>query len=113
MTISGELSSRFKGTLIDSGHPEYDAARRVWNGMIDKRPALIARCADEADVKAVIAHARSEKLPVAVRGGAHNVAGFATVDGGVVVDVSRMKNVEVDAGKRVAVAGAGLTWGEF
>jgi len=103
----------FEGTLIEPTHPEYEAARRVWNGMIDKRPALVARCKNVADVKAALAYARREKLPIAVRGGAHNVAGNATVDGGVVIDLSAMKGIEVDTKRRIARVEAGLTWAEF
>jgi len=104
---------KFSGTVITPDHPEYETARRVWNGMIDKRPTLIARCTSVADAKAALGFARSERLPIAVRGGAHNVAGNATVDGGIVIDLSRMKGIRVDAQKRLAVAEPGLTWGEF
>lgn len=113
MTQLHEIRSRFAGELITPEDPAYEAARRVWNGMIDRRPALIARCAGESDVRVALAFARTLRLPIAVRGGAHNVAGNATVDGGVVIDLSRMKEVRVDAEKRVASAGPGLTWGEL
>jgi FAD/FMN-containing dehydrogenase len=103
----------FTGTLVGPDHPQYESARRVWNGMIDRRPALIARCRTAADVKAALAFARGEGLPIAVRGGAHNVAGNATVEGGVVIDLSSMKGLHVDAERRVAVAEPGLTWAEF
>jgi FAD/FMN-containing dehydrogenase len=103
----------FSGALIRPDHPQYEALRHVWNGMIDKRPALIARCTSAADVKTALAYARAECLPIAVRGGAHNVAGNGTVDGGVVIDLSQMKGLRVDAGKRVAYAEPGLTWAEF
>jgi FAD/FMN-containing dehydrogenase len=103
----------FSGTVITPDHPGYEAARRVWNGMIDKRPVLIARCSSATDVKSALAHARAEGLPIAVRGGAHNVAGHATVDGGMVIDLSPMKSIRVDAQQRLAFADAGLAWGEF
>ncbi len=113
MTTINDLRSRFAGSLITPNHAEYESARRVWNGMIDKRPTLIARCSGEADVKAALAFARAGRLPIAVRGGAHNVAGNATVDAGIVVDLSRMKGVRVDRERRVAVVEAGLTWGSL
>jgi FAD/FMN-containing dehydrogenase len=113
MASINELQRHFRGALIAPGHPDYETARRVWNGMVDKRPALVARCADDSDVKTALAFARTEGLPIAVRGGAHNVAGNATVDDGIVIDLSQMKGIRVDARRRVAVAEAGLTWGEF
>jgi len=113
MTQLNNLLDRFSGSVITLDHPEYETARRVWNGMIDKRPTLIARCTSAADVTAALAFARTERLPIAVRGGAHNVAGNATVDGGIVIDLSRMKGIRVNAEKRLAVAEPGLTWGEF
>ncbi len=81
--------------------------------MIDKHPALIVRCADDADVVNAINFAREQELLVAVRGGGHNVAGFGTCDGGIVIDLSPMKKIEVDAVNRTALAQPGLTWGEF
>ena len=80
-----QLRSVFSGALIVPGDTEYDAGRAVWNGMIDKHPALIARCTCVADVVAAVNFAREQKLVVAVRGGGHNVAGHATCDGGIVV----------------------------
>jgi FAD/FMN-containing dehydrogenase len=113
MTRERTLISDFSGSVITQDHSEYEAARRVWNGMIDRRPALIARCTSATDVKRALAHARAEGLPIAVRGGAHNVAGYATVDGGMVIDLSPMKSIRVDAQQRLAFADPGLTWGEF
>jgi FAD/FMN-containing dehydrogenase len=103
----------FNGTLIGPGHAEYEAARRVWNGMIDKRPSLIARCNNAEDVRAALSFGREQRLPIAVRGGAHNVAGNATVDGGLVIDLAPMKGLRVDAAGRIARAESGLNWGEF
>src|SRR6185437_15689720 len=103
----------FTGEVIIPGSERYESARRVWNGMIDRRPAIIARCADGAAVARAIAFAREQALPIAVRGGAHNVAGNATIDGGIVIDLSGMKSIAVDATARRAVAAPGLTWGEF
>lgn len=102
-----------RGRLIQASDKDYDDLRKVWNGMIDRRPALIAQCADEEDVVRAINFARSNDLLVAVRGGGHNVAGFSTCDGGLVIDLSRMKGLTVDAAARTARAQGGVTWGEF
>ena len=89
--------------MIAPGDPDYDSARRVWNGAIDRRPALIARCATAADVVEAVRFARSQRLLTAIRGGAHNVAGQGTCDGGLVIDLSRMRGVEIDPVARVAL----------
>ena len=94
------------------GHPDYDAARRVWNGMFDRRPAAIARVQGAVDVVAVVNHAREAGLELAVRGGGHSSAGYSTVDGGLVLDLSRMRGVRVDPVARVAHAQAGALWGD-
>jgi hypothetical protein len=86
------VPAEFKGTLILPDDPRYDAARRVWNGRIDRRPALIARCLDAQDVRAGLLFAREHCLPLAVRGGGHSCAGFGTCDDGVVLDLSSMKS---------------------
>jgi FAD/FMN-containing dehydrogenase len=91
---------------------EYDEARRVFNRMIDKRPALIVRCSGVADVLRSVQFARELELIVAVRSGAHNVAGFATCDGGIVIDVSPMRGIRVDVERRLVRAEAGATWGD-
>ncbi len=112
--ISGTTQVKgFTGTLIAPGHAEYETARRVWNGMIDKRPALIARCRNAEDVRAALAFGREQRLSIAIRGGAHNVAGNATVEGGLVIDLTPMKGLRVDAAGRTAHAEPGLNWGEF
>jgi FAD/FMN-containing dehydrogenase len=108
-----ELRGSLRGRLLSAGDDDYDAARKVWNGMIDRRPALIARCAGAADVVRCIDFARVNDLIVAVRGGGHNVAGNAVCDGGLVIDLSRMKTLRVDPARRTARADAGVTWGEF
>lgn len=107
------LESTFSGELIRPGDGRYDAARKVWNGDIDKYPAVIARCASPQDVKAALAYARAYDLEVAVRGGGHSPAGYSTCDGGIVIDVGPMKHVEIDVEHRTGRFGAGLTWGEF
>ncbi|HSL63014.1 MAG TPA: FAD-binding oxidoreductase [Gaiellaceae bacterium] len=101
------LAGELQGQLIAPGDAAYEEARRVWNGSVDRRPAVIARCAGVADVIATLGLAREAGLPVAVRGGGHSVAGFGTCEGGVVVDLSRMQTVAVDAEARTAVAEGG------
>jgi FAD/FMN-containing dehydrogenase len=108
-----ELRDALRGELVRPGDGPYDEARSVWNGMIDRRPALIARCTGTSDVIAAVGFARSEGLTVAVRGGGHNVAGNATCDGGLVIDLSPMKGVRVDTESRKVRAQGGLTWGEL
>jgi hypothetical protein len=107
-----DLARQFRGELIRAGDPPYEAARRVWNGAIDRRPALVARCTGVADVRAAVRFARERQLVVAVRGGGHNVAGTATCDGGLVIDLSPMKGLRVDPVTRTARAQPGLLWGE-
>jgi hypothetical protein len=101
------------GTIIRPDDVDYDRARKTWNGMIDKHPALIARCTGVADVIAAVRFARDHDLLVAVRGGGHSLPGFSVCDGGMVIDLSPMKGVRVDPAKRTAVAQAGLTWGDY
>jgi FAD/FMN-containing dehydrogenase len=108
-----DLARQFRGELIRASDPPYEAARRVWNGAIDRRPALVARCTGVADVRAAVRFARERQLVVAVRGGGHNVAGTATCDGGIVIDLSPMKGLRVDPVARTARAQPGLLWGEF
>jgi FAD/FMN-containing dehydrogenase len=108
-----ELAPRFRGTLLTPSDAGYDDARRVWNGMIDRSPAVVARCTGPADVIAAVGFARANGLELAVRGGSHSVCGHGTCDGGLVVDLSPMKGIRVDPGARTARAEAGLTWGDF
>jgi FAD/FMN-containing dehydrogenase len=103
----------FRGEVLQPGDASYDDARKVWNGMIDKHPALIARCKTESDVVTTIQFGSSHDLPVAVRGGGHNVAGFGTCEGGIVIDLSPMKGVQVDVKARTARAEGGLIWGDL
>jgi len=107
------LSGRFAGRLIQPGDSDYESLRRVHNGLIDRRPALIARCAGVADVIATVALARAHGLEIALRGGGHSLAGRSTVDGGIVLDLSLMRGVIVDPLARIARAHAGATWGIF
>jgi FAD/FMN-containing dehydrogenase len=107
------LRNALRGELLTPGEPGYDEARRVWNAMIDKRPAIIARCAGEADVVRSVQFAREHQLRVAVRGGGHSVAGYSTCDGGLLIDLSEMKGLRVDAARRTAIAQPGLRLGEL
>ena len=107
------LRSELRGLVIGPADPDYEAARRVHNGMIDKRPAVIARCSGVADVLAALQFGLAHDLPIAVRGGGHNVAGKAVVDDGIVIDLSPMKGIRLDPTNRIVRAQAGLTWGEF
>jgi FAD/FMN-containing dehydrogenase len=102
-----------RGRLLRPGDGGFDEARRVWNGMIDRRPALIARCAGPADVMATVRFARTHGLLVSVRGGGHNITGNAVCDGGLMIDLSPMKSIRVETAGRTARAEAGLTWGEY
>jgi hypothetical protein len=106
-----ELAS-FQGRLIGPEDADYDDARRIYNAMFDKRPGLIARCANAEDVAKAIAFARRQDLPLAVRGGGHNGAGLGTVDDGVVIDLSLLKDIDVDPQARTVRVGGGSTWGE-
>lgn len=103
------LQKHFDGKLIIPGDTEYDAQRRLWNGMIDKFPALIARCTTTSDVAQAVRFARANHLTIAVRGGGHNVAGFAAVEGGMIIDLSLMIQVQVDAENRTARVAGGAT----
>jgi FAD/FMN-containing dehydrogenase len=107
------LGARLRGELLRSGDAGYEDARKVWNGMIDKRPALIVRAASVVDVINSVDFARENDLLLAVRGGGHNVAGTGTVDGGMVIDLSPMKGIKIDPGRRTAHAEAGVTLGEL
>ena len=108
-----DFAADLRGPLLRPGAGGYDEARKVWNGMIDRRPALIARCAGVADVMAAVRFARAHRLLLAVRGGGHNITGNAVCEGGLMIDLSPMKSVRVDPVKRLARAEAGLTWGEY
>src|SRR6266511_978459 len=106
------LREQIRGEVIAEADAAYDESRRVWNGVIDRRPALVVRCSGNADVIAAVAFARERELPVSVRGGGHNVAGTAVCEGGVVLDLSAMRNVFVDVDRRTVRAGGGARLGD-
>jgi FAD/FMN-containing dehydrogenase len=106
------LKQRLNGTVILPGDSTYDEARSIWNGMIDRRPAVIVRCRSEADVIQAVTYARENQLIVSIRGGGHNIAGHAVCDGGVMIDLSTMKEVRVDPSARRAYVQPGATLGD-
>jgi FAD/FMN-containing dehydrogenase len=110
--IIGALRASLRGELIEPGDPGYETARKVYNAMIDRRPGLIARCADVAEVMSAVNFGREHKLLVAIRGGGHNAAGLGGCDDGLVIDLSPMKYVRVDPKKRTVLAGGGALWGD-
>lgn len=111
-TIIAALKSELRGELIGPGDARFDAARKVYNAMIDRKPRLIVRCADVADVIAAIKFSREHKLPISVRGGGHNAAGSGVCDDGLVIDLSPIKYVRVDPKKRTVLVGGGALWGD-
>jgi FAD/FMN-containing dehydrogenase len=108
-----ELRSRVRGEVLAMADAGYDDARKVWNGMIDKRPAVIARCTGVGDIIAAVSFAREHDLLLAVRGGSHSAAGLAMCDDGLVIDLSRMKGMRVDPAARTVQAQAGLLWADL
>lgn len=106
------LRASLRGEVIGRDHLEYDTARKVWNGLIDRHPSVIARCADTADVVEVVKVARATRPLLSIRGGGHQVAGSAMCDDGLVIDLSQMKAVHVDPAARIVRAQAGATWGD-
>ena len=111
-TATGMEIPGFRGALIAAGQPGYDETRAVWNGTVNRRPRLIARCTGTADVVAAVRFARDRDLEIAVRGGGHNVAGTALCDGGIVIDLSAMRAVAVDPDRRTVQVQGGALWGD-
>lgn len=111
-TIPGELRDSFRGNLIRPGDPEFDDERAIYNAMIDKRPQLIAKCTDVADVIAAVNYARESGIEVGVRSGGHNGPGLSLVDDGLVIDLSEMNGIRVDADTQTVSVEAGCTWGD-
>src|SRR5215216_1522084 len=112
-SVVEQFGSGLRGELLRPGDAGYEEARKVWNGLIDKHPALIVRCAGVGDVIDSVNLAREHDMLLAVRGGGHNVAGNAVCDGGLVIDLSPMKGIRVDPIKRTARAQAGANWGDL
>ncbi len=108
-----DLRALVRGDILQAGDAGYDAARAVWNAMIDRHPAIIVRCAGTADVRAALAYARDQQLPLAVRGGGHNIAGSALCEDGLVIDLSGMRSVHVDPDQRRAWVEGGATLRDF
>ncbi len=108
-----DFPQTFAGRLVGPTDTDYDEIRQVHNGLVDKRPALIARCRGTADIVDAINTAKQANMPFAVRGGGHNVAGRSTIESGLMIDLSPMKGVHVDAASRVVRAQGGVTWGEL
>ena len=108
-----ELRTRFRGALLRAGEEGYDEGRRIWNGAIDRRPALIVRCAGADDVVEAVRFARERELLVSVRGGGHSIAGHSVCDGGLMVDLSLMQSIRVDPAARTARAAGGVLWAQL
>src|SRR6185503_8064786 len=106
------LRTSLRGQLITPSDAQYDDARKVYNGMIDRRPGLIAKCADVADVQTAVNFAREQKLIVSIRGGGHNAIGLGVCDDGLVIDLSAMRYVRVDPKKKTILVGGGSLWGD-
>ncbi len=111
--LAAALDARLRGGAIGPEHPEYDQARRMHNQSFDTHPALIARCADADDVATAVSFAGTEGLELAVRGGGHSLPGFSSLDGGLVIDLTSMRSVKVDAATRTAAVGGGATAGDL
>src|SRR4030095_3784804 len=103
----------FSGPVLTSSDAAFDEARKIWNGAIDRKPAMIAQCSEAADVVAALRYARQHDLLVSVRGGGHGVAGHAMNDGGIVIDLSLLRGVRFDPVSRTALAEPGVLWGDF
>jgi FAD/FMN-containing dehydrogenase len=109
----GDLQAQLRGTLLLHGQPGYDDARAIWNGMIDRRPAMIARCVGVGDIVACVKFARAHGLPLSIKGGGHNIAGLSLCDGGLTIDLSPMRGVWVDPSARIARAQGGCLLGDL
>lgn len=110
--VAKDLHAAIEGDVVTPEHPDYDTARRVWNGVIDRRPAVIAMCRSTADVVEAVRVARQHRIEVAIRAGGHQIAGSGVCDDGLVIDVSSMNQVQVDPDARIARVAAGARWGD-
>src|SRR3954447_8953838 len=113
IAVPDDLAASFSGELLAPASPGYDDARRVHNGLIDKRPALVARCTNTADVRDAVNLGRDADVEIAVRGGGHNVAGLAATEGGLMVDLAPMRGIHVDPARQRVRAQGGVTWNEY
>lgn len=113
MPLASELQTNFKGKILVEGDVGYETARKIWNGMIDRKPALIAQCVETGDIQQAVKFAKKHDLLVSVRGGGHNVSGNAVCDGGIMIDLSLMKAVKTDPIQKIALVEMGATWGDF
>ncbi len=113
INLAAMFPKEFKGEILIQGKDGYDEARKIWNGMINKRPAIIARCSNAQDVIQAVNFARENNLIVSIKGGGHNVTGNAVCDNGIMIDLSLMKSVKVDPEKQIAEVQTGATWGDF
>jgi len=107
------LRSSIRGRVILPADPSYDSVREIWNRLFDRRPALVVKCAEQADVCSAIRFATEHELDISVRGGGHHAAGYASIEGGMIIDLSDMCSIRVDLNQRKAIAQAGLKWGDF
>src|SRR4249919_933290 len=110
---AAELAGQISGSILGPADADYDSARAVYNGLVDRKPALIVRCRTTKDVVAALAFARREGLEVSIRGGGHNVAGRAVTDGGVMIDLAEMKGIAIDPDRSIATAEGGVIWAEL
>ncbi|WP_315860772.1 FAD-dependent oxidoreductase [Amycolatopsis sp. EV170708-02-1] len=106
------LREKLSGTVVTAADPGYDAARAVWNGDIDRRPAVVAECATREDVVTALAFGREKGLEITVRGGGHSFSGSAVVDDGLVIDLGGLRGITVDPGARTALVGGGAVWAD-
>jgi hypothetical protein len=113
MTTTSVFPATFHGDVLQPNAPGYDEARKVWNAMIDRRPAFIARCKSVSDVQTALRFAKQNGLLTAIRGGGHNAAGLGVCDDGIVIDLGGLRDVLIDPARRVARAGGGATWADF
>ncbi|HSB16804.1 MAG TPA: FAD-binding oxidoreductase [Bryobacteraceae bacterium] len=112
-TAINKLASTLHGRILEPSQPDFDAAREIWNRLYERRPALVVRCESRSDVAKAVRFAREHDLEIAVKGGGHHVAGHAACDGGLLLDLSRMRGVRIDPQRRIATALGGCTWADF
>ena len=112
-TALAKLANTLRGQVLGPEHPAFDTTREIWNRLYDQRPSLIVRCAGHSDVVKGVRFAREQELEIAVKGGGHHVAGHASCDGGLLLDFSLMRGIQVDPVRQVVTAQAGCSWRDF